>query len=423
MLTKLQNRLFETLVETPLIDIHTHLSPSELSSNNLARLFFYHYIVDELKAAGASSEAISSDQPAKERLAAAMPFIPYIQNTSTYWMFTIIARDLFEFDEPLTLKNWQNLAAQVDIKCSEPDWPSRVLSKSNIEFAFLTFNWNHTWKPFDQSLLRATVRLDTLLDGPVNSSMIKTLESLSNIQISTAKNLNTAIFKLVEHWQSNGVVALATSYEIDYRLEDLSTREVNAALEVILTGQAGAVDAGLRLNGYFLHRALEACADFKLPLQLFIGIGATTSGKRVPIHRQNLVRDFYPIFLQYPQVKFDLLLANLAQSQEVWVAGKMNPNVYVSGAWWYNFQPSTLRKLWRERLEGLPANKACAFFSDAYTIEWNYAKAYHMRSQLAQVLAEFVANGFYNERHAEQIGRWLLYNNPKQLYFSHQTVL
>ncbi|MFQ6113670.1 MAG: glucuronate isomerase [bacterium] len=416
MHTDLRSQLFEALVETPLIDIHTHLLPGELSSNNLARLFFYHYIVDELKAAGVKPEAISPDQPTEERVAAALPFIPYIQNTSTYWMFTIIARDLFEFDEPLTVNNWQTLAAQVDTKCKEPDWPSFVLSKSNIELAFLTFNWNDTWAPFDQLLLRATVRLDTLLDGPVSAQMIRTLESLSNAKINTANDLNMSLVKLVEHWKSNGVVALATSYEIDYRLDDLSTPEVDAALDIILTGQPGAVDAGLRLNGYFLHRALEACTEFQLPMQLFVGIGATTAGKRVPLQRQNLIRAFYPIFLQYSGVKFDLLLANLAQSQELWVAVKMNPNVYVSGAWWYNFQPSALRKLWRERLEGIPANKACAFFSDAYTIEWNYAKAYHMRTQLANVLAEFVNDGFYNLKHAAQIARWLFYDNPKQLY-------
>lgn len=416
MLTEVYNQLFETLIETPLIDIHTHLSPDALSSNDLARLFFYHYLVDELKAAGVDSEAISSDKPAEKRLVAAMPYMPFIRNTSTYWMFTIIARDLFEFDEPLTLKNWQTLAAQVDIKCSEPDWSTVVLSKSNIELAFLTFNWNDTWEPFDQSLLRATVRLDTLLDGPVSAQMIRTLESLSNIKINHAKDLKTALFKLVEHWKTEGVVALATSYEIDYHLEDLSTQEVEAALHTILTGQAGATDAGLRLNGYLLHRALEACSEFRLPMQLFLGISATTAGKRVPIQRQSLVRAFYPIFLQYSDVKFDLLLANLAQSQELWVAVKMNPNVYVSGAWWYNFQPSALRKLWRERLEGIPANKACAFFSDAYTIEWNYAKAYLMRSQLAHVLAEFVTAGFYDLKHAMQIARWLLYENPKQLY-------
>ena len=47
----------------------------------------------------------------------------------------------------------------------------------------------------------------------------------------------------------------------------------------------------------------------------------------------------------------------------------------------------------RERLEMLPANKQVGFFSDAYCVEWTYAKAMLVRKQLARVLAENIEHG------------------------------
>ena len=54
-----------------------------------------------------------------------------------------------------------------------------------------------------------------------------------------------------------------------------------------------------------------------------------------------------------------------------------------------------MRQVMDERLDMLPVNRQVGFFSDAYSIEWTYAKATIVRNQLAQVLAQKVWQGQY----------------------------
>jgi len=66
-----------------------------------------------------------------------------------------------------------------------------------------------------------------------------------------------------------------------------------------------------------------------------------------------------------------------------------------------------------ERLDMLPVNKQIGFFSDAYVVEWTYAKAIIVRKQMAQVLAEKMAQGQYSLDEALSVARSLLFETPQ----------
>ena len=61
------------------------------------------------------------------------------------------------------------------------------------------------------------------------------------------------------------------------------------------------------------------------------------------------------------------------------------------------------------------AAKQVGFFSDAYCIEWTYAKAVLVRKQLARVLAEKISQGQYDRDEALSIARAILYETPQSL--------
>ena len=63
----------------------------------------------------------------------------------------------------------------------------------------------------------------------------------------------------------------------------------------------------------------------------------------------------------------------------------------------------------------LPTNRQVGFFSDAYCIEWTYAKATIVRNQLAQVLAQKIAQRQYTLAEALDIARAILFDAPQQL--------
>ena len=74
-----------------------------------------------------------------------------------------------------------------------------------------------------------------------------------------------------------------------------------------------------------------------------------------------------------------------------------------------------LRQVMAERLDMLPANKQIGFFSDAYCIEWTYAKAIIVRRQLARVLAEKIDQGQYSLDEALAIAQAILFQSPQEI--------
>ena len=68
-----------------------------------------------------------------------------------------------------------------------------------------------------------------------------------------------------------------------------------------------------------------------------------------------------------------------------------------------------------ERLDMLPTNRQVGFFSDAYCIEWAYAKSVLVRQALADVLAHRVEQGQYDRDLALDIARQILFETPQTL--------
>ena len=60
-------------------------------------------------------------------------------------------------------------------------------------------------------------------------------------------------------------------------------------------------------------------------------------------------------------------------------------------------------------------NKQAGFFSDAYVVEWAYAKAVLVRKQMAQVFANKIDQGQYSQEDALAIARAILYETPQSL--------
>jgi glucuronate isomerase len=64
----------------------------------------------------------------------------------------------------------------------------------------------------------------------------------------------------------------------------------------------------------------------------------------------------------------------------------------------------------------LPGNKINGFFSDAYCVEWSYAKVRLVRRQIAHVLGDMVEEGYLEEEQAITLAADLLDRNPGCLY-------
>ena len=131
---------------------------------------------------------------------------------------------------------------------------------------------------------------------------------------------------------------------------------------------------------------------------------------------QRAIADLAEIVARHPRVRFNCFVASRHADQSICTLCRGLPNLSVSGYWWHNFFPGAIQAVLEERLDMLPTNRQVGFFSDAYCVEWMYAKAEIVRRQMAQVLARKVTQGQYTRDGALAIARAILFETARELY-------
>jgi len=128
---------------------------------------------------------------------------------------------------------------------------------------------------------------------------------------------------------------------------------------------------------------------------------------------QRTIGQVAEIIGRHPRLRFQAFLGCKHANQALCTLARELPNFSLAGYWWHNFFPQTIRHVMAERLDMLPTNKQMGFFSDAYVVEWAYAKAILVRQQLARVLAEKIDQGQYSLDDALAIARAILFESPQ----------
>ena len=129
----------EALAQVPMLDIHTHLVGGRLGARGLHDILLYHMVVTDLYAAGCRTGARltqypnwPSDAEATQRIEEALPFLPSIQNTSSFWGVRWILQDLYGWREPITPNSWRKLDALIRERANDRAWHHSIFDKLNI---------------------------------------------------------------------------------------------------------------------------------------------------------------------------------------------------------------------------------------------------------------------------------------------------
>jgi hypothetical protein len=130
---------------------------------------------------------------------------------------------------------------------------------------------------------------------------------------------------------------------------------------------------------------------------------------------QRTIAQLAEIIGRHPRLRFQCFLSSRHANQSLCTLARELPNFSLAGYWWHNFFPDVIRQVIAERLDMLPTNRQIGFFSDAYCVEWTYAKAIIVRKQMARVLAEKIDQGQYNRDDALAIARAILFDSPRSL--------
>jgi len=434
----LVERLEAALAEIPMLDIHTHLVGGRLGARGLHDVLLYHMVVSDLYSAGCPTGARLTQYPqwptrqeARARIEEALPFLPHARNTSSAWAVRIILADLYHWHEPITSENWQRLDSAIVERADDRAWHHSILDRLKIgrtgteiarrgkgeddarlqyalEWGFFT---RCQWGEYDTALyeLERCWGRSPESPSPIGSGGRPQTERT----IRSLADLHAAVKHYVESIPYGQILSTAThiSTDIDYRL--VSEGEMESALG--RRAQAGPAERDCYasyVNEVFLS-ALEKHGE-EIVFQFSFGAEPLPfeTGSRLS---QQTIAQVAAMIARHPKLRFQCFLSSRHANQALCTLGRELPNFSLAGYWWHNFFPDTIRQVMAERLEMLPVNQQVGFFSDAYCVEWTYAKAVLVRKQLARVLAEKIEQGQYSRNDALAIARAILYESPQSL--------
>lgn len=426
------------LATVPVLDIHTHLVGGRLGACGLHDVLLYHMVVSDLYAAGCPSGARLTQFPgwpdeseARQRIEEAIPFLAHAQNTSSAWGVRIILSELYGWREPITRENWRKLDGLIRERADDRAWHHSILDRVNIrrtgteiarrgsgadddrlqyalEWGFFT---RCQWGEFDTALyeLERCWGRTPESPSPIGSGGRPPTER----SIRSLADVHASVNHYVAAIPYEQVLSMAThiSTDIDYRL--VSDAEMEAALA--RRAQAGIAERDTYAS--YVHEQfltqLEKHAD-QLVFQFSLGAEPLPfeTGSRL---NQRTIAQLADMLARHPRLRFQCFLSSLHANQSLCTLARELPNFSLAGCWWHNFFPTTIRQVLGERLDMLPANKQVGFFSDAYCVEWTYAKAIIVRQQLARVLAEKVGQGQFTVDEALEVARQILFDTPQSL--------
>jgi len=433
---RLLTGLEQDLKALPMIDCHTHLNPKHLSSRGLHDILLYHMAISELHSAGCPiGTRLSDDADEKEitnRIEEALPFLDKVMNTSIMWGIRIILSELYDWHEPITSKNWRKLHAIIGEHAAEASWPRKVMRNCNVIRAstewFLRgdgsyddlFDYSLEWAFFSRTQqnqndiplyeLENTWQMEQA--SPALPVTLKNRPSVA-MPVNNVEDVHAAVEHYCRLIPYGKVVSTAQhiSTDIDYR----KVSEDEMAETIRNRQDATTYDRDIYAS-YILRAFLEKLEKHGREIVYQFSLGAEPVGDGTGSRlAQKTIQQLGEIIASCPRLHFQCMLASRHGNQSLCTLARELPNLSLAGYWWHNFFPDIIRQIISERLDMLPINKQVGFFSDAYCVEWQYAKAKIVRRILAESLAEKICRGQYSYEQAVAISGYILKDTAEQL--------
>lgn len=430
MSDQLREQLLSSLNGITIIDPHTHVDADHLSARGLHDIFLYHMVISELYSSGCPDGARLSENPSEEevefRIERALPYVKNIRNTSCFWGVRLILKHLYDWDKPLTKENWREIHHIIKEKSKAPGRPEEIMKKAGIS-KLCTELWRRKagnadhllsyslewaffgrcqWDQFDTALLELENTWDKTEPGtplPVN---------IEEGGVKIAKRVRTIedVHEAIKHYCSlipfGDIINVAQwlSTDMDQRL--VSEEEMRGAL--LKRETAGPLERDIYASYIFEYFLTEVEKRNKHTV-INIGIGAEPlpfeTGSKL---KTDTIFDIARVAQRHPNISFYIFLASEQHNQAFCSVIRETPNLYISGYWWHCFFPGFIGRTIEERLDMLPLNKQIGFFSDAYCLDWAFAKATIVRTQLAGVLEKKVVSGQYSVDEALDVAAEIL---------------
>lgn len=438
MITCKNPEFYQKITKIGAFDCHTHIDASHPVARGIQDILLYHMVISDLYSAGCPSGARLSEEPSTnevcQRVTEAIPYLPRIKNTSSYYAMRIILNDLFDWTEPITSENWRILDDRIKEYGRQENRLQKIMQKGNIiksntefwrggdgsldniftyslEWAFVT---RAQWGQYDTALTELEHAFNH--DAPCPPLPVTLTPELIAFdkKITTLEDTEEAIRHFLNHTPFDSIIAIASHLSTDIHYRKVTAAQMEAALKKRST--AGPAERDIYAN-YIFNRYLDLYEEGNHSTVLQFSTGAEPlpfeTGSKMPAET---IFELAHVFADHPGISFNLHVSNAAANQAMCTLARELPNVSLNGYWWHNFFPSFIKNVLSERLDMLSVNKIVGFFSDAYCMEWAYAKQVFIRVFTADLLWERIQLGQYDEETALEIAGELFYGTAAKLF-------
>lgn len=420
---EIQQRIRFELDRMPIVDVHSHLGAHGLwQARHLADILSYHWVQVEL--ARAAGHTFPRDPDPNDYVQQALPFIPAIRNTVNHYALMGILRDLYGLaDRTLTADNWRAVDEAVRAHHQDTAWFGHVLDRAGIARIAVAYNEGKPnpeapFIPYENGEYLYAVDRVAYLHKIVgqDAALPQTPEELQAAIASRIDGLARD-----QHIRALHVCPYPSDRYPGWSFRPGDASQVQVALQRLLRNEALSPQERRQLISFSAEAASGAAGKHRLVIQMFHGSmwhtdENTNEPSNISYWDPEFLQTHTQLFARYPDTIYDLFLGTRIPSHEAAVLARAYFNVLVSGAWWHAFSPTTMRIMFRDRLELLPTTAWNAFFSDGYLVEWVYGKQLVTKNVLSHALADMVDEGYITEEDAVDMAAQLLYRTPLATY-------
>jgi predicted TIM-barrel fold metal-dependent hydrolase len=427
------SEILEYINTLEIIDTHEHLPCREEDRDmdaDVLKEFLGHYFNRDLISAGLSQEdhdrIIEEELPIMEKWKMVEPYWEVSRYTGYGRALDIIARDIYGIDkiEGSTIEELN----EKFLKTLKPGHFKKILKdKCKIKTSLLNVETlDKKYDPreersihCDKEFFSPVYRIEDLVHPNFWSQIVK-VEKQSGIRITSFSRWLEATETLIDKAYSMGAVALKNglAYVRTLKYErverSIAEEEFNRIFNTKHMPDWGDRPAptGKAFQDYMFHFILDIANRKNLIVQIHTGI-QEGSGNILSNSNPELLSN---LFLQYPDVTFDMFHMSYPYQNELTVLAKNFANVFIDMCWAHIVSPNASVNALLEWFDTVPLNKISAFGGDYIFIDGVYGHLKLAQQDVAKALSIKVEEELFDIDKAKEVASMLFYDNPKNIF-------
>jgi predicted TIM-barrel fold metal-dependent hydrolase len=237
---------------------------------------------------------------------------------------------------------------------------------------------------------------------------MKAIHSLGDLEAACERTLDDAI--------GRGAACLKSglAYCRTLRYEKTGAAEAEAQFNAIYAAENFASPCGAmrKLQDYMMHHVCRLADARGLTFQIHTGI-QEGNGNYIYHSDPALLSN---LFLEYPNVKFDVFHIGYPYQQTLSVLAKNFRNVFIDFCWMHIISPTAAVNAMVEYLDAVPANKISGFGGDYCFVDGVYGHQIIARENITRSLATKIDQGVLGLDRAKELAGMILRDNPAALF-------